>query len=214
MHYDRLIGHFALLCVLVTVGHPATAQQKLPARDATKTQTLPPGFTDVEGDSLPLADVLWALFMHATALDEQGLADGRVVLTNMGLDEASANVVFQHMRLSVDSKKQSDLMRRASFCGKRDRITSRDDIVREMNDMTHAAQQERERFVGQLSQLVDAQAYGKLLEAAEKLRPSMGKVEIDPAAYFSALPADAVADAVKRGCDPHPPSAPQRAKQR
>ena len=206
---ERRIGYAVLLAVTMTVGLCASAQQSAPAPPAKETQTLPPGFAQVEGDSIPLADAVWALFVHTTALDEQGIADGRSILKDMGLDAVSAEVVFRHMRASIDDKKQSDVSRKANFCSKRAQIVSREDIVKEMDDMTRAAKQERDRSLDELPKLVDPPAYASLLAEAGKLRSSMSKVEIDPAVYFAAAPAAAVSDALRHGCDPPPPSSPR-----
>jgi hypothetical protein len=126
----------------------------------------------------------------------------------MGLDQPSAEILFRHIRASVDRKKQSDSVRLTNLCAKRQSIRHSNDPIRELGDIQQEADDERQPLVNEVPRLLGAQAYATIAEATDDARLSLAKVAIDPVTYLAANPEFSVSDALQRACAPRPAPVP------
>ncbi len=216
MKFSRVSRLGVALCAALLVSGIALAQLNLP-RGGIKSEGLPPGAvgetdslpfgtTKLEGavnkEAIPMMEGVWALFIQTMAVEDAGLGSASSVLKRMGLDAVNAEVLSQHMKASLDAVKHDALLSREDFCGKREQIATREDLARETTARETASRAQRQHFVDQISQLLDANAQEKFFAEADAVRSSMTLIETDAAAYFSAQPPSIVATTIKRACDP------------
>jgi len=175
-------------------------------------QGLPPGATLLDGginkESIPMREAVWAVFMTVVSAEQTSPGAGTGHLQGLGLDESSADALFRYIRASVDSKNLSDVARRQNFCSRRDQISRRDDLVRELNDTELAADAEREKYIAGLFGVLNADNHQRILRHAEALRSGMTILTMDAATHFAAATDNEVDAAVSRRCDTPATSGP------
>ena len=180
------VRQLLMFCAPLLVASPSFAQR------------LPEGITLMQG--------IWTVvFVMPTVSEEERAGTGVARLMDLGLEEATAVALFQHVQSSIEAWKQAGATARANFCANRQQIVTKQDYLREVEKRRKASTDARTRAIEQIPEIVDNVAYAKIVDESRlRLSNLSGGDDVDLATRLAAEPEDAVAKRIAHACGPTP----------